>query len=170
MSEADKTDIEYQPPVTLKAGQIQFVEACHPPLVAGEYKVGMRQLIKESREAPVRWNSDPYASELAFSVDAPRFTLDPAAVHSVYPPVNETGRFDNALPHVVFTRRTLPWERTLDTRPPELGKAFPPWMALLLLEDGELDVRDDAGRETGRRHEARSLPVASRDADSFLFP
>ncbi len=170
MSEADNDDIEYQPPVTLKAGQIQFVEACHPPLVAGEYTVGMRQLIKESKAAVVPWNSDPYASTLDFSVDAPRFTLDPAAIHSVYPPVNETGRFDNSLPHVVFTRRTLPWERTLDTRPPELGKAFPPWLGLLLLEEGELNIPGDGGQETGRRYEVKSLPVISKDVDSLLFP
>ena len=163
-------DIKYDPPVTLKVGQIQFVEACHPPLVAGEYHAGMRQLIKESKDAPVPWNSDPYASDVTFSVDAPRFTLDPAAIHSVYPPANERGRFDNALPHVVFTRRTLPWERTLDGKPPEWGKAFPPWMGILLLEEGELIIRDGAGQDTGRLYEARSLPVVSDQEDSLLFP
>src|SRR5687768_8926958 len=96
------TPIQYNPPLTVKAGQIQFIEACHPPLVAGQYQIGMTQLVKESKEAAVRWNSDPYASQLDFSVDAPRFTLDPGAIHSVYPPANDIGSFDNALPHVVF--------------------------------------------------------------------
>ncbi|HKB42240.1 MAG TPA: hypothetical protein VKD72_37785, partial [Gemmataceae bacterium] len=100
----------------------------------------------------------------------PRFILDPAAIHSVYPPANETGRFDNALPHVVFTRRTLPWERTLDGKPPEWGKAFPPWLGLLLLQESELNILDASGEETGRRYEVKSLPVVSKDADSFLFP
>jgi hypothetical protein len=162
---SDKNKIEYEPPVTIRAGQIQFVEACHPPLVAGEYQAGMRQEIKGSKADPVPWHSDPYASDLVFSVDAPRFTLNPADIHSVYPPVNETGRFDNALPHVVFTRRTLPWERTLDGEPPELGKAFPPWMGLLLLEEDEL-----LDQVTGQRYEVRSLPVVSRDKDSLLIP
>jgi hypothetical protein len=170
MSQADDRRIAYEPPVTLKAGQIQFVEACHPPLVAGEYRIGMSQLIKDSEEARVPWNSDPYASELKFTIDAPRFTLDPAAIHSVYPPANQSGRFDNALPHVVFTRRTLPWERTLDSEPPALGKPFPPWLALLLVTDDELEICDDEGRKTGRRYEARSLPIASTQADSLLFP
>jgi len=170
MSNGGHDSIKYQPPVTLQVGQIQFVEACHPPLVAGQYRAGMRQLIKESKDAPVPWNSDPYASEVVFSVGAPRFTLDPAAIHSVYPPANETGRFDNALPHVVFTRRTLPWERTLDGKPPEWGKAFPPWMGILLLEEDELNIIDNAGGDTGRRYEARSLPVVSDQEDSLLFP
>jgi hypothetical protein len=152
---------QIEPPVTVKAGQIQFVESCHPPLLAGEYAVSMRQQIKESKEALVPWNSDPYASELAFSVDAPRFTLNPGDIHSVYPPVNETGRFDQALPHVVFTRRTLPWERKLDGIPPQLGESFPPWLALLLLQEEELYALDDRG-------EIRSLPVLSQTQESLL--
>ncbi len=158
-------EIKFDPPVTVKAGQIQFVEACHPPLVAGEYKAGMSQSIKKSEDATVPWNSDPYISELALSVDAPRFTLNPVDIHSVYPPVNATGSFDNALPHVVFTRRTLPWERTLDGKPPEFGKPFPAWMGLLLLTEDELKDQN-----TGKFREAVSLPILSEDNDSLLNP
>jgi hypothetical protein len=158
-----------KPPVTVKAGQIQFAEACHPPLVAGEYQAAMTQFIRDPDNPDIPWNSDPYLSELVFAVDAPRFTLNPAEIDSVYPPVNEIGRFDNALPHVVFTRRTLPWERTLDGMPPKLGRAFPPWMGLLLLEEDELLILDETGQETGRSHQVKSLPVACTDQDSLLF-
>jgi hypothetical protein len=163
-------DDQFHPPVTVKAGQIQFIEACHPPLVAGEYNIAMRQLIKESEPAPVPWNSDPYASALPFAVDAPRFTLNPADIHSVYPPSNQTGRFDNALPHVVFTRRTLPWERTLDGVAPKLGRAFPPWMGLLLVQEEELYIQDEAGNPTNRKYEVTSLPVINLQTDSLLAP
>ncbi len=158
-------EIKFDPPLTVKAGQIQFIEACHPPLVAGEYKTGMSQIIKESEAAAVPWNSDPYRSDLVFSVEAPRFTFNPADIHSVYPPVNATGSFDNALPHVVFARRTLPWERTLDGKPPEFGKAFPPWLGLLLLSEDELT--DPA---TGRMREVTSMPILSGKKDSLLVP
>jgi hypothetical protein len=121
----------------------------------------MNQRITETKDALVPWNSDPYASKLTFTVEGPRFTLNPGDIHSVYPPVNETGRFDNALPHVVFTRRTLPWERKLDGIPPQLGKAFPPWMALLLLQEEELQALDNKG-------EIKTLPVFSRTEDSLL--
>jgi hypothetical protein len=160
--------IKYDPPVTVKAGQIQFVEACHPPLVAGSYKVTMSQVIRESEDTLVPWNSDPYASELVFSVDAPRFTLNPTEIHSVYPPSNQTGGFDNSLPHVVFTRRTLPWERTLDGKPPRLGQAFAPWMGLLLMQEEELLVRIN-GQTTNHKREVKSLPVVSKDKESLLF-
>lgn len=159
MANANKP--EYKPPVTIKAGQIQFVEACHPPLVAGEYAATVRQTLKDSPQASVPWNSDPYLSTLTFSVDAPRFTLNPGDIHSVYPPVNEEGKFDNALPHVVFTRRTLPWERTLDGKAPEFGKPFAPWPTLLLLQEEELQVLDDKGQ-------IKSLPIFSQTQESLL--
>ena len=164
-------DATYDPPVSVKAGQIQFVEACHPPLVAGEYRARMSQVIKESKDAAVPWNSDPYASELPFFVDAPRFTLNPTDIHSVYPPSNPPGSFDNALPHVVFTRRTLPWERTLDGTAPQLGQPFPPWIGLLLVQEDELLIREN-GQTTNRKYEVRSLPVvrSETDKDSLLFP
>ena len=158
-------EIKYDPPLTVKAGQIQFIEACHPPLTAGEYNIGMRQVIKESEEAAVPWNSGPYRSDLTFQVDAPRFTFNPADIHSVYPPVDASGSFDNSLPHVVFARRTLPWERTLDGRPPELGRAFAPWLAILLLTEEEL-----TDQTTGRLREAVSLPIFSAGRDSLLNP
>ncbi|MGE0683355.1 MAG: hypothetical protein AB7P69_20950 [Candidatus Binatia bacterium] len=165
--------VTYDPPVTVKAGQIQFVEACHPPLVAGAYKVNMSQVIKESQDAVVPWNSDPYASELALLVDAPRFTLNPTDIHSVYPPSNQTGAFDNALPHVVFTRRTLPWERTHDGNAPKLGQPFPPWLGLLLVQEDELLIREN-DQTTNRKYAIRSLPVVrsetDKDRDSLLFP
>lgn len=155
------SEIQYAPPITVKAGQIQFVEACHPPLAAGEYVAAMNQSIKESKDSLVPWNSDPYAAELVFSVDAPRFTLNPGDIHSVFPPVNETGHFDNALPHVVFTRRTLPWERKLDGVPPQFREPFPPWLALLLLQEEELQALDNKGAIT-------PLPVFSQKEESLL--
>src|SRR5215469_1551688 len=162
------SDFKYDPPVTVKAGQIQFVEACHPPLIAGAYKVTMSQAIKESKEALVPWNSDPYASELVFWVDAPRFSLNPTDIHSVYPPSNQIGGFDNALPHVVFTRRTLPWERALDGMPPRLGQPFAPWIGLLLVQEEELLIGAN-GRTTNHKREVKSLPLISSDQDSLLL-
>ena len=166
---ADEKKIEFVPPVTLKPGQIQFIEACHSPLTAGAYAVNVRQNVSDS-EGAAPWNSQPYESHVLFSVDAPRFTLNPGDIHSVYPPVNESGRFNNSLPHVVFTRRTLPWERTQDGVPPKFMEPFAPWIGLLLFQEEELRQVDEAGRPTGKSHEARPLPVFSRTQDSLLSP
>ena len=66
--------------------------------------------------------------------------LNPEEVYSVYPPKGQIGDFANSLPHVVFTRRTLPWERSLtptrnkgDTRP---------WMALLVVSATDFPAKD----------------------------
>lgn len=158
MSDATKA-VPFEPPLDVGPGQIQFVDACHPPLVAGDYRVDMRQSIKADKQAPGRWNSHPYDTALEFSVDAPRFQLQPSDTHSLYPPAEQKGAFDNGLPQVVFTRRTLPWERGLGGGAPQLGKPFPPWMALLLLQDHELAVPDSDGEDSGERRAIRPMPV-----------
>jgi len=83
-----------------------------------------------------------------FAVEGPRFALPATEVVAVHPPRNAQGSFDEVLPHVVLGRRTLPWERQLDstgvirdpvTEPPDPeprplpGSA--PWLGLLLFVD-----------------------------------
>ncbi|HKY41778.1 MAG TPA: hypothetical protein VJM50_01680 [Pyrinomonadaceae bacterium] len=109
--------------MSLKPGQIQFHQWCPPPLLPGDYKVGVTQTVAEL-------DGQTYKHDFAFTVAGPRFSLQPADIYSVYPPKDEIGDFANSLPHVVFTRRTLPWERNL-----HLGgapAADKPWMAILL--------------------------------------
>src|SRR5438552_11164719 len=81
-----------------------------------------------------------------FDVVGPRFTLDPTLIASVFPPRNGQGSYDEALPLIVFSRRTLPWERRIDSNSNPLPKPSDnnnppegdvPWIALLLLEEGE---------------------------------
>src|SRR5204863_66502 len=64
-------------------------------------------------------------------VSAPRFVLDPADVHRVFPSDNGTGMYHEFLPMIVLNKRALPWER-------EMGAAKTPWMALLVFADEEL--------------------------------
>ena len=112
------------------SGKIEFLEACLPPLPLGDYSVKIEQALKEVRAGK------PFTTSLEFSVAGPRFALNPADVYAVYPPANQTGDFGNTLPHIVFTRRTLPWERTLDGTQPDAAKPCP-WMALLVCSDAE---------------------------------
>ncbi|HEX8494993.1 MAG TPA: hypothetical protein VF658_19285 [Pyrinomonadaceae bacterium] len=68
-----------------------------------------------------------------FTVVAPRFSLDPADIHSVFPPASSVGTFDQNLAHIVLTKRNLPWERFLSK-----GDHITPWMALLLFSPDEI--------------------------------
>src|SRR5262249_33490194 len=67
-------------------------------------------------------------------------------VAGVFPPRNGQGSYEDALPQIVFSRRTLPWERRIDSDANPLPKPTDtsnppqgdvPWVALLLLEAGE---------------------------------
>jgi hypothetical protein len=112
------------------SGTIEFFEACLPPLAIGDYVVKVDQTLEEIRP------DEPFRTRLDFSVAGPRFALNPADVYAVYPPANQEGAFGNTLPHIVFTRRTLPWERTLDGSPPD-DKDTCPWLALLVVSDAD---------------------------------
>ena len=112
--------------MSLKPGQIQFHQWCPPPLVPGDYKVGVTQAVVELGAV----DDQAFKHEFSFTVAGPRFSLKPAEIYCVYPPKDEIGDFANSLPHVVFTRRTLPWERNLHLG--EKPVAEKPWMAILL--------------------------------------
>lgn len=113
----------------LERGLIQFFQACLPPLLPGDYTVAVDQTVHEAR-------SKPFRSELEFSVAGPRFSLNPTDVYSVYPPANQSGAFGNTLPHIVLTRRTLPWERTMEGDAPD-EKNPCPWLALFVLSPSD---------------------------------
>jgi hypothetical protein len=109
-------------PPRFVGGEIRFHQACPPPLPPGGYTVTVTQKIIAGKVEKT------YQKLTNFSVSGPRFFLNPAEVYSVYPPTGQFGPFDNTLPHIVFTRRTLPWERS------GRSEAAPvPWMALMVL-------------------------------------
>ena len=83
-----------------------------------------------------------------FALEGPRFALPATEVVAVHPPRNAQGSFDEVLPHLVLGRRTLPWERQLDstgvipdplTEPPDPEprplQGNVPWLGLLLFVD-----------------------------------
>ena len=111
----------------------EIVQAFLPNLVAGKYTVDIKHDVKHKDEAIQKVRKIVH-----FGVDAARFTLNSDDIYSVYPPANTTGQYTNHLAHIVFNRRTLPWERTIDGEPPKNQKLPMPWMALLLLNDEEI--------------------------------
>ena len=113
----------------VELGSIKFFQACLPPLLPGDYSVAVDQTVQQVRPTPFR-------TELEFSVAGPRFSLNPTDVYSVYPPANQSAAFGNTLPHIVLTRRTLPWERTMDGSDPDEEKPCP-WLALLVLSPSD---------------------------------
>lgn len=131
-SQKKPTDLAVASGGSLAPGMIQFYEAMQPPLVSGSYQLAASQTIQLTAEKPVYSDTQP------FGIQGPRFRLEPGMVQQVYPPANQSGSFNEVLPHVVFRRRTLPWSRTIDGSVPAAGTIPPPWLALLTLYPSDL--------------------------------
>lgn len=120
-------------PTTQETGKITFIASHRPPLEDGEYVLTVVQAVKnKNATAPAGAAFDEsYINTRKFQVRGERFTIDSAEISSVFPPSSSTGEYLNVLPHIVFSRVTLPWERTVgDT-------ADSSWLALLLFDEDD---------------------------------
>ena len=128
----------------LGPGRIRFHRAAPPALPAGRYELQVTQQLRAWRGPPGDERTLA-ATRLGrgarFVVAGPRFQLDPDDVYSVHPPAGQSGPFAATLPHLVFTRRSLPWERTLDGSAQD-PDAPVPWMALLVIGRDDFDGAD----------------------------
>jgi hypothetical protein len=118
-------------------GCMYLYDDIQPATVDGLYKLTVSTDISwdgTSESAPI----DRY-----LNIVGPRFSLDPTLVANVYPPRNGQGAFQDAVPQIVLSRRTLPWERDAGLPAPVVDPSLPPqngqvpWVALLLFQDGE---------------------------------
>jgi hypothetical protein len=126
----------------LAPGEIQFHQWCEPPLEPGNWAIEIEQKVTElAAEGQTPRKFDNTDAPFPFSVAGPRFSLDPSEIYSVYPPKGHIGDFANALPHVVFSRRTLPWERSVVPGPRKEGDSAP-WMALLVFNAADFDSKE----------------------------
>ena len=109
--------------ISLQPGEMRFHQWCEPPLTAGQYRLHALQK-SAALEAE-------FETTLDFVVDTPRFALLPTDVYSVYPPKGQAGEFSGTFPHIVLSRRTLPWERTLEPGTLRRAGDTAPWLGLL---------------------------------------
>jgi hypothetical protein len=126
------------------SGSVEFVQRHVPALADGRYRLSVEQRVRAGT------GGDLFTDSSVFGVAGERFTVDPAEVDSVFPPDGSQGDYVNVLPHVVLTRKTLPWERSADVDP---GTERSPWLALLVFD--ELD---------------QPPPVVTRGAADALSP
>ena len=78
-------------------------------------------------------------SDFTFRIISPRYTMPPDQILSTFPPATAVGDWRERLPQIVFKRRTLPWEREPDHEH-KFPAPQPPWMALVVLAEGEFSV------------------------------
>ena len=115
---------------------IQFVAFHQPALLDGEYVLLVKQQVQI--DSQFGWGEDQWTkaprTKLQFAVAGPRFSLEPGLIQSQFPPPKSIGKYYNVLPHIILTRTTLPWERTIDNSPASTTKNPTGWMALLLFD------------------------------------
>jgi|GEM_PF-1650812 len=128
-----------QPP---PKGQMYLFDAVTPPLDDGSYRLTATTGVTYGP------TQQSFSQQRYFDVVGPRFSVPQAMVAGTFPPSNGHGSFQDDLPHIVLSRRTLPWERALDPEvkiplparadgdPPPLDAPIP-WVALLVFVEGE---------------------------------
>jgi hypothetical protein len=122
-------------------GKFQLYPRYDPPLKAGLYRFTSEQQITASGLGHTMAAGDtPNVQQLQthVRVRSPQYALPPDQVLSTFPPANHEGDFGSRLPQIVIKRRTLPWERTVDDDPDHEAL---PWLALVLIAEGEAEVR-----------------------------
>ena len=161
----------------LPTGDIEFIAFHEPALLDGEYVLEVKQQVQIDNKYVWSKDGDPWISapgaQLKFSVNGPRFSLDPDLIQSQFPPPKSIGQYSNVLPHIILNRTTLPWERTIDNSAPGTSENPRPWMALLLfdtsLDNGApvvtnitvqnlLDLYGGTGKPNGQPEFVKVLP------------
>ncbi len=124
-------------PDNLQPGEIQFFSSSRPPLRSGQYRINSNQQVLGVKDQA--GNPPSFTDIRKFQVSGPRFTLDPTLIQLLYPPVESQGSFELTLPNITLRRRSLPWERTIDSQPAQPDDQTAPWLGLLTLYPEEMD-------------------------------
>ena len=115
--------------MTPKPGQFTLHDDSRPSLPAGPYTVTVLQAMNAPGASIPQLSSN-------IEIVAPRFALPADQVLSTYPPNQSAGLYSTRLPQIVLRRRTLPWERTVLA-----ANTGIPWLALVLVADGEAELK-----------------------------
>ncbi|MBI5165429.1 MAG: hypothetical protein HY985_16185 [Magnetospirillum sp.] len=144
------------------ATKVKFRDRSPPPLQAGDYTLTATQTVQVVQDGKTQTHILPEESA-HFVVAAPRFRLAPDEIYSLYPPDGQAGDFNDSLPHVVFRRHTLPWER-----PPAKDQAELPWLALLLFDEDEFKTAKVATSPVAEVRPKGDVPKGLRLPDITL--
>ncbi len=125
----------------MSSNNVSFFDKFVPNLKPGQYSVQVSQAVTAKAPSDVPPEPQPAVTQ-TFIVRGPRFQLDPADVHSVFPPAGGTGFYDEYMPMIVLNKRALPWERELNLNPKDSAC---PWVALLVFSETDLPSPSPSG-------------------------
>ena len=112
-------------------GSITFISYDKPSITDGVYDLSVSQSFSVGTGGI---NADDTQRKLKIAALGPRFSLEPQLVTGKFPPDKSMGEYFTVLPHLIFKRSILPWERKVSK-----GAAYAdaPWLALLLFTKDE---------------------------------
>jgi len=134
-------------------GFFEIYPDARPALPAGMYTTTSHQDLTAA--PPHSGDGHIHVDDTQFYVhiDSPRYVMPPDQILSTFPPAGSQGDWRERLPQIVLKRRTMPWERNPGplTDPPPVGPpppdpdpaTAPPWLALVVLADGEGQLSSD---------------------------
>ena len=143
-------------------GTLKLQSFSRPPLPAGNYTVNAQVAVESGEKSPIPKSFEKVG--LSFAITAPRFSIDLSLIHSVFPLAGSKGAYDDAMPHIILNRKTLPWERVITEKEREKR----PWLYLLLLNEDELPkdaVKEIKLNELLKPADGVSLPAITLDDD-----
>lgn len=127
---------------------VSFVQHFIPALEAGEYQLQLHQEVQDSNKKPV--DGAAYTSSYTFAVRGDRFALSHPSqtIKSAFPNNLASGEYSTVLPHVVFSKKTFPWIRYPNLKPPftqpDPGKDtdidVPTWLWVMILDEDDVSV------------------------------
>jgi hypothetical protein len=111
-------------PADLPPGYIQFWDNYLPSLKEGDYT------LKVTTELPAipESKADLASTTQMIRITGPRFNLPAEDIYSQHPAPNSQGLFDTELPHIVLSKKVLPWEIALKGE-----DSTTPWLALIIV-------------------------------------
>jgi hypothetical protein len=124
-------------------GFFELYSSARPALPAGAYTASSSQDLVAA--TPHDGDQQIPLDDTAFHlhIDAPRYAMPPEQILSTFPPAGSQGDWRERLPQIVLKRRTLPWERNPTFNPQQPPETAPPWLALVVLADGEGQLSTD---------------------------
>jgi len=112
-------------------GSITFISYDKPSITDGVYDLSVSQSFSVGTGSI---NAGDTQKKLKIAALGPRFSLEPQLVTGKFPPDKSMGEYYTVLPHLIFKRSILPWERKISDAAPY---ADAPWLALLLFTKDE---------------------------------
>jgi hypothetical protein len=124
-------------------GFFELYSAARPALPDGAYTATSHQQLTAA--TPHDGDVTVPVPDTAFhlNVVGPRFVMPPDQILSTFPPATSEGDWRERLPQIVLKRRTLPWERNPTFNPQQPNETASPWLALVVLADGEARLSTD---------------------------